>query len=156
MSDERDLQAIDGFLELIETVARNPYQRDRVLGAAGVRLSGAGLNALRLIAKLGPIAGTDVARRLGVDQSTASRQIKPLEDAGLLARTADEADRRVAWLEITDQGRAVLARVHGMRRADLELVLADWSTEERADLARLLDRFKQSMLDAPARRVVAS
>ena len=62
----------------------------------------------------------------------------------------------MAWLEITDQGRAVLDRVHGMRRADLELVLADWSAEERADLARLLDRFKRSMLDAPARRVVAS
>jgi DNA-binding MarR family transcriptional regulator len=146
-----DLRTIDGFLELIESIARSPFQRDRVLGAAGTRVSGAGLNALRLIAREGPVAGTEVARRLGVDQSTASRQIRPLEEAGLVGRTSDEADRRVAWLAITDAGRAVLERVHGMRRADLDLVLADWSDTDRSQLADLLERFRASMLQAPAR-----
>jgi DNA-binding MarR family transcriptional regulator len=148
---EDELRTIDGFIELIESVARSPHQRERVLGTAGVRLSGAGLNALRLIARSGPIAVTDVARNLGVDQSTASRQIRPLEDAGLLHRTADTSDRRVAWLEVTDRGQAVLDRVHGLRRDDLALVLSDWSNEDRAHLARLLERFKDSMLETPAR-----
>ncbi len=150
------LEAIDGFIEFIETVARSPFQRERVLGAAKARLSGAGLNALRLIARNGPIAGTEVARQLGVDQSTASRQIRPLEDAGLITRTTDEADRRVAWLEATADGRAVLDRIHGQRRADAELVLADWSDEDVASLAQLLERFKASMLDSSARRAEAT
>ena len=149
---EDELRAIDGFIEHIETVARAPYQRERALGAAGTRLSGAGLNALRLISREGPLPVSEVARRLGVDQSTASRQIRPLEDEGLVARTADDADRRVAWLEATDQGRGVLDRVHGLRRDDIEFVLADWTARERAQLARLLDRFRQSMLDARDRR----
>ncbi|MCU1381125.1 MAG: MarR family transcriptional regulator [Acidimicrobiales bacterium] len=155
-ANEDELRAIDSFIEFIETVARSPFQRERVLDAAATKLSGAGLNALRIIARSGPIAGTEVARQLGVDQSTASRQIRPLEDAGLVARNADEADRRVAWLEATDEGRAVLERIHGQRRDDVELVLGDWSAEDRADLARLLERFKQSMLDAPSRRAEAS
>ena len=155
MSREDDLQAIDSFLELIETVARTPYQKDRVLGAAKTRLSGAGLNALRLVARTGPIAVTDVARQLGVDQSTASRQIKPLEDAGLLSRTADTADRRVAWLEVTKAGHDVLDRIHGLRRSDLEIVLGDWSPSDVGQLAALLERFKQSMLDAPQRRAAS-
>jgi DNA-binding MarR family transcriptional regulator len=145
-----ELHAIDRFLELIESVARSPQQRERVLDAAGVPLSGAGLNALRLIARHGPLPVTEVARRLGVDQSTASRQIKPLEDGGLLDRTADDADRRVAWLAVTEDGRGVLARVHDLRRHDLALVLADWSARERSELARLLDRFRHDLIDAPA------
>lgn len=153
---EEQLRAIDEFIEFIETVARSPFQRERVLGAAKARISGAGLTALRLIARNGPIAGTEVARRLGVDQSTASRQIRPLEDAGLISRSTDDADRRVAWLEVTDQGRAVLERIHGQRQADAELVLADWSADDVATLAALLDRFKASMLDSTARRAEAS
>ena len=155
MSRDEDLRTIDAFLELIETVARTPYQKDRVLGAAKTRLSGAGLNALRLVARSGPIAVTEVARRLGVDQSTASRQIKPLEDAGLVSRTADTSDRRVAWLEITAEGEDVLERIHGLRRGDLDLVLGDWSTTDVQRLAELLERFKQSMLDAPQRRAAS-
>ena len=153
---EDQLRAIDEFIEFIETVARSPFQRERVLGAAKSRISGAGLNALRLIARNGPIAGTEVARQLGVDQSTASRQIRPLEEAGLISRSTDEADRRVAWLEATDAGRAVLDRIHGQRRADAELVLADWSADDVEALATLLDRFKHSMLDSTARRAEAS
>jgi DNA-binding MarR family transcriptional regulator len=144
---EDQLRSIDEFIEFIETVARSPFQRERVLGAAKAKVSGAGLTALRLIARHGPIAGTDVAKRLGVDQSTASRQIRPLEDAGLISRSTDEVDRRVAWLEATDDGRQVLERIHGQRRTDAERVLEDWSADDVADLARLLDRFKQSMLD---------
>ena len=149
---EDELRAIDEFIEYIETVARTPYQRDRALNAAGTHVSGAGLNALRLIAREGPLPVNEVARRMGVDQSTASRQIRPLEDSALVARTADEADRRVAWLAATANGRALLDRVHGMRRDDIEFVLADWPARDRAQLARLLDKFKQSMQDAPGQR----
>ena len=152
---EDELRAIDEFIEYIETVARTPYQRDRALGAAGTRVSGAGLNALRLIIREGPLPVNEVARRMGVDQSTASRQIKPIEDAGLVARTSDEADRRVAWLAITREGTALLDRIHQMRRDDLDHVLAGWSDRERAQLARTLERFKQAMLDATARRAVS-
>ena len=149
---EDELRSIDEFIEYIETVARAPYQRDRALNAAGTHVSGAGLNALRLIAREGPLPVNEVARRMGVDQSTASRQIRPLEDGGLVARTADEADRRVAWLEATSDGRALLDRVHGLRRDDIEFVLGEWPARDRAQLARLLDKFKQSMLEAPNRR----
>ncbi len=151
-----ELRAIDSFIEFIETVARSPFQRERVLNAAATKLSGAGLTALRLIARDGPIAGTEVARRLGVDQSTASRQIRPLEDAGLIARTTDDADRRVAWLEVSDEGRAVLERIHGQRRADARLVLDDWPAKDVSELARLLQRFQHSMIDSSARRAEAS
>jgi len=153
---EDELRAIDGFIELIEMVARNPVQKHRVLGVVGTPVSGAGLNALRIIARSGPIPVTEVAKRLGVDQSTASRQIRPLEDAGLVARTADDADRRVAWLAVTKDGQGVLDRIHRLRRDDLDHVLHDWSDGDRAALAGLLARFKESMLDATAGQPAAN
>jgi DNA-binding MarR family transcriptional regulator len=149
---EDELRAIDEFIEYVETVARSPYQRDRALKAAGTRVSGAGLNTLRLIVREGPLPVNEVARRMGVDQSTASRQIRPLEDGGLVGRTEDEADRRVAWLVATADGLALVERVHGMRRDDIEFVFAEWPARDRAQLARLLDKLKQSMQDAPGRR----
>ena len=79
-----------------------------------------------------------------------------IDPAGLIARTTDDADRRVAWLEATADGRAVLERIHGQRRKDAERVLGDWSGKDVSELARLLARFQQSMIDAATDRVEAS
>ena len=143
-----DLATINEFIELIESVARQPRQRERVLDAAGAPLSRAGLAALRIVDRHGPMPVTEVSRRLGVDQSTASRQIRPLEEANLLDREADPADRRVAWLQVTPAGVALLERVRALRLRDLEVVLRSWSRRDRAQLASLLDRFRSSMFNA--------
>ena len=143
MSDP--LTSIDGFIAYLEGVARRPQQRQRVLDAAGARLSGAGLHVLRVLHWEGPLPMNDLARRLGVDQSTLSRQVRPLEDDGLIDRTADEQDKRVAVVEVSAAGRKVLDRVHRLRRRDLEVVLAEWDDDEREQLALILNRFRASM-----------
>ena len=143
MSDP--LTSIDGFIAHIEGVARRPQQRQRVLDAAGFRLSGAGLHVLRVLHWEGPLAMNDLARSLGVDQSTLSRQVRPLEDEGLVDRSVDEQDKRVAVVAVSAAGRKVLDRIHRLRRRDLEVVLDGWDEHDRAELARLLDQFRSSM-----------
>ena len=52
---------------------------------------------------------SEVARRLQVDQSTASRHVRPLEELASAHRApADAADRRVAWLRVTPTGQRLL------------------------------------------------
>ena len=145
------LTTIDGFIVFLESVARRPRQKHRVLDAAGTRLSGAGLHVLRVLHWAGSLPMSDLARRLEVDQSTLSRQVRPLEDDGLVERTAGEADKRVAVLRLSASGRKVLDRIHRLRRRDLEVVLAGWTDDDRAELARLLDRFRASMTASPER-----
>lgn len=143
---DADLAAIHDFATLIATNARSARQRDRVLRAAGVPLTPAGLAVMRIVERHGPVVVSEVARRLGVDQSTASRQIRPVEELGLVSRTTDEADRRVAWLELTDEGSTLLGRVDDVALHDFDVALADWSKADRALLAKLLERFRVDLL----------
>jgi DNA-binding MarR family transcriptional regulator len=139
------LYALYEFTELVAANVRSARQRERVLHAARVPLTRAGLNVLRIVQRHAPIAVSDLARRLGVDQSTASRQLRPLEEQRLVARAGDDADRRVAWLSLTPRGRRVLERTTEVWLADYEDALTDWSAADRAALAELLDRLRNDL-----------
>jgi DNA-binding MarR family transcriptional regulator len=138
--------AIHEFASLVAINARSSRQRDRVLRAAGVPLTGANLDALRTIERHGPMAMSDVARRLRVDQSTATRQVRPLEDQGLVARTTDLADRRIALVALTPDGVTLLARVTGVALHDYETAMGGWSAADREQLGVLLDRLRHDLL----------
>ncbi|MEU2626211.1 MULTISPECIES: MarR family winged helix-turn-helix transcriptional regulator [Kitasatospora] len=84
---------------------------------------------------------TEAAAALGVDQPRASRLAAQALAAGLLHREADRTDGRRSLLRLTADGRALLDRVHAFRRGVVAETTADWSPEDRADLARLLGRF---------------
>jgi DNA-binding MarR family transcriptional regulator len=139
------LYALYEFTELIAANVRSERQRERVMRAAKVPLTRAGLGALRILERHAPMAVSDLARRLDVDQSTVSRQLRPLEEQRLVARTVDDEDRRVAWLALTAKGRRVLERTSEVWVADYELALTDWSAADRTRLGELLDRLRHDL-----------
>ncbi len=141
-----DVLAIHEFATLVAINARSGRQRERVLRAAGVPLTGANLDALRTIERHGPMAMSDVARRLRVDQSTATRQVRPLEDQGLVLRTTDPADRRIALVALTPDGVTLLARVTDVALHDYETAIGAWSATDRRQLGTLLDRLRRDLL----------
>ena len=141
-----DLERIHEFTSLVIASTRSPRQRERLQRALGLQMSETNLGALRLIERHGPIAVTDVARRLEIDQSNASRQIRALEEQDLVTRRVDPDDRRVARLAVTSAGRKVLARVRAIALNDYAVALEDWSARDRAQLADLLDRFRAALL----------
>jgi DNA-binding MarR family transcriptional regulator len=142
----RDLERIHEFTSLLIASMRSPRQRDRLQRALGLSLSETNLGTLGLVQRYGPVAVSDVARRLEVDLSNASRQLRALEDQGLVARRIDRDDRRVARVAITAAGRRVLERARALALNDYAVALDDWSARDRAQLAELLDRFRASLL----------
>jgi DNA-binding MarR family transcriptional regulator len=147
--DSRDdpvLERIHEFMSLVIASTRSPRQRDRLQRALGLSLSETNLGALQLVHRHGPLAVSDVARRLEVDLSNASRQLRALEDQGLVARRVDPADRRVARFVVTAAGRRVLERVRAVALNDYAVALDDWSARDRRQLATLLDRFREALL----------
>ena len=142
------LLAVHDFTTLVTASARSARQHERILHAAGVSLTPAGLTALRVVERFGPIVVTDVARRLDVDQSTASRQIRPLEEQALIERRSDGDDGRVSWLRLTEAGERVLAQVRDVFLNDFAVVLADWAPQDRDRLGTLLERFRVDLLAA--------
>jgi DNA-binding MarR family transcriptional regulator len=148
--DDPAVLAVHELADLIAASARSSSQRDRVVRAARVPLTGAGLVALRAVERHGPIAVSEVARRLAVDQSTASRQLRPLEEEGLVTRATDPADRRSARLAVTPKGRRLLDRVRAVSLNDYAVALSDWSDADRATLAALVHRLRVALLHTRA------
>jgi DNA-binding MarR family transcriptional regulator len=141
-----DLERIHEFTSLLIASTRSPRQRERLQRALGIALSETNLGVLRLVQRHGPVAVSDVARRLEVDLSNASRQLRALEDQGLVTRAVDPDDRRVARVAITAAGRRVLDRTRAIALNDYSVALDDWSARDRAQLAELLDRFRRALL----------
>ncbi len=126
------------YNELVAASARSAAQRERIVRAAALPLTGAGLSLLGLVARHGPIAVGDVARRVGVNASTASRQLRPLEELELIARDVDPADARIARLRTTRAGERALERARDVMLNDYRVALRDWSRADRDRLAELL------------------
>ncbi|GGS92045.1 MarR family winged helix-turn-helix transcriptional regulator [Streptomyces chromofuscus] len=88
---------------------------------------------------------TDLAAYIGVGKATMSRQLRALEDLGLVAREPDPADGRAWLVHLTDEGRTRVQRVREARRARYVSKLAHWDRDEVAELARLLHRLNSGM-----------
>lgn len=140
------LQAVHDFAELIAASARSSVQRERIGRATGSPVTSASLAALRTIDHLGTPTVSAVARRLRLDQSTLSRQVRPLEDQGLVERRAAAGDRRAVRLRSTARGRRLLRRIRDVALNDYDVATGDWSEEDRALLGRLLERLRVDLL----------
>jgi len=88
---------------------------------------------------------TELAAYIGVGKATMSRQLRALEDLGLVAREPDPADGRAWLVHLTDEGRARFRTVREARRARYVRELAAWDRVEVAELARLLRQLNAGM-----------
>ena len=98
------------------------------------------LVALTYLEDHGPSAQQTLIEALGLDASNLVALLNELEDAGLIVRRRDRADRRRGIIELSPDGERMLlagrSRARGGRRRDT----AALSAEERATLNELLAR----------------
>ena len=90
---------------------------------------------------------TSVAAALNIDQPRASKLVAATVAAGLVRREADQADGRRALLVRTPAGRRLSAQAHAFRRQVFGEAMADWPAADRAEFARLLSRFVESLTE---------
>lgn len=86
-----------------------------------------------------------LAERLRIDPSTATRAVQRLVAGGLAERFASPDDGRVVMVRVTEQGRDRHAEVDARRSYAMARILSEFSRDERADLAGLLDRFIEAL-----------
>ena len=93
--------------------------------------------ALATIDRHGPLTPSELAARERIQRPTATRVIARLEEAGLVDRTPDPADRRsCARRRRARRARELLARVRTRKDAYLSRRLRDLDADERATLDR--------------------
>jgi DNA-binding MarR family transcriptional regulator len=88
---------------------------------------------------------TSVAAALSIDQPRASKLVAAAVAAGLVRREADQADGRRALLVRTPAGQHLSAEAHAFRRQIFSEAMAEWPAADRAEFARLLARFAESL-----------
>jgi DNA-binding MarR family transcriptional regulator len=150
------LAAQDNLPQLLEDVVREIYR----LGAVNREVQRravpehppACLQALALLARTDASRVSDIAERLRIDLSVASRQVAVLESSGWVTRQRDPRDGRARQLEVTTAGQAVLEDAHERMVNAYGRVLEGWSEEEIRALtgavSRLRDDFARLAADA--------
>ncbi|MCX4513222.1 MarR family transcriptional regulator [Streptomyces sp. NBC_01619] len=83
---------------------------------------------------------TELAAYFGVGKATMSRQLRALEELGLVVREPDPADGRASLVRLTEEGLTRFRAVRKARRDRYVRKLADWDRGEVAELARLLQQ----------------
>ncbi|HEU5043225.1 MAG TPA: MarR family transcriptional regulator [Nocardioidaceae bacterium] len=137
---------VDKQIEQQMTVLLRRVQRIHVSTSEGdVYLDRSAYGIMCRLADEGPQRLGSFATAFGLDPSTITRQVQALERTGLAARTTDVTDRRASILDLTEEGREVLARTRAYRRQRLRDAMSDWSDEDKFEVARLLTKLNTSL-----------
>ncbi|QJW48731.1 winged helix-turn-helix transcriptional regulator [bacterium BFN5] len=79
---------------------------DRVLEPSGLKVTQFSL--LKHVEQLGPIAISELAKEVRIDRTTLNRNMKPLEDAGLIVISPGR-DSRIKEVALSDAGKRAVA-----------------------------------------------
>ena len=102
--------------------------------------------ALSTIERRGPLTPSELAEIERVQRPTVTRIVARLGEAGLIERTTDEHDRRVARLQVTGDGRKLLRALRTRKTAYLAKRIDKLDPNEREVLERAAEILER-MLD---------
>src|ERR1700735_4456623 len=131
---------------LIAQIARVVRQRfEQVLNPLG--LSQRDVIALTYLRGHGPTPQQLLAERLRLDASSMVCLLNDLEEAELVLRRRDRADRRRAIVQLSDKGERTLREVDDAVDVVEQEMLTGLDPEERSTLQRLLARLHFGVAD---------
>ncbi|MEZ4289756.1 MAG: MarR family transcriptional regulator [Myxococcota bacterium] len=148
-ADEALERALEGLFRL---GANRRFDQHQAI-AVGAVVTRAGYAVLRSLADHETLTVGGLAEACAMDAATASRQVLPLVDEGLVERRAGAEDARRVELSLTPRGRAVYDRIVDYRLGQLTGVLESWSQRDRRAARRArLDSRARPRRDSAGRR----
>jgi DNA-binding MarR family transcriptional regulator len=137
--------AIERAWYLVVRLSSSNAMHDAILNAAGLEFDRSAYPLLASLAELGPLRIRQLADEVHLNPSTVSRQLVPLEEAGLIVRTTDDMDARASLIGLSRKGTKVLTKIREARHRMLLSLLDDgWTLRDRnrleSSLTRLADR----------------
>jgi DNA-binding MarR family transcriptional regulator len=106
----------------------------------GTKLTPSKLRALELLAEHDGLRVGELADRVGVDDTTATRLVDRLEELGLAERHGEDSDRRATLVELTDEGSELISGVAAQRQRFFADILATLEPDERIQLVELTEK----------------
>ena len=138
-AEEADDELIEAFAiasrALVAIAARS------LADLSGVEITLPQYRALIILATQGPQRGTDLAGRLNVNASTASRMVDRLVKKKLARRRREEADRRAVTIDLTNAGIKLVQDATMSRRLEIKRILQDVPRANRQPLVEAMIAF---------------
>ena len=141
----RPLERLDAALGRLRRLWDSPGIKQRIWDDLGQRVEPALFRTLRAVeAEDAPGVG-DIADRLHVDTSTASRLLDQAASRGFISRARHPADGRRSVIGLTVAGAELLRQATAARGRLLADLTDGWPQDDVAVLATLLDRLAESV-----------
>ncbi len=129
----------------------------------GLDLSGRQTGMLMQIGYHQPVRLKELCRRLHIPTESLDKLFRQLQDKGLARTTATEnpegpipvtGDAPEPAIMLTEQGQEVYQKLVAARRSGLDKLLEGWAPEQHEDLANLLTRLSQVVVDSKEGKVL--
>ncbi|MGH8890848.1 MAG: MarR family winged helix-turn-helix transcriptional regulator [Acidothermaceae bacterium] len=117
---------------------------------AAAGLTPSQLSALATVEEHGSVRMSDLATLESVGAPVATRVVDSLEKLGYVARIADPSDGRACLIDLTDDGRSVLAELWSTRAAVLSTRISRLSAQQVDVLAAALPVLEALVRDGSA------
>jgi DNA-binding MarR family transcriptional regulator len=121
---------------------------------ATAKLTPTSLRALDVLGRAGGLRVGELAERVGVDETTATRLADRLERAGFASRRSVASDRRATEVVLTGTGERMARAAARERLRFFVDVLSALDPHEREELVRLTAKASEA-LDATSRELIA-
>jgi DNA-binding MarR family transcriptional regulator len=102
---------------------------------------------LRTLEAVGPADICTLAAGLGLDPSTAGRQVAVMAGKGLVERTPAATDRRRTIISPTEDGLARMNAARALRQESIAELLTGWSRQDLATLADMFTRYNRAVAE---------
>jgi MarR family 2-MHQ and catechol resistance regulon transcriptional repressor len=109
--------------------------------AAGHGLTLTQFGVLEALYHSGDMTVGEVRDRILSSDGTIPVVVRNLEGRGLITRREDERDRRRHILSLTDDGRALIAKVYPENERMIKRQMSVWTAEDKRRLSGLLRKF---------------
>jgi DNA-binding MarR family transcriptional regulator len=149
--EEAEVAAAERALERLFRLTSSRKLQSKQTAVVGADVTRGGYAVLRCVDEAGELSLGDVARLCSMDPAAAGRQVKNLEDEGLLERRVGVDDGRVTVVRLTADGRRVYRRIVTFRNGFMAEVLDGWPVRDRAELVRLVGRLVDDIKSVPIR-----
>ncbi len=144
----------DRFARAVQTVARGLGRISRERARAD-EVTPQQAETLQLIAERGAVSTSTLATLLGIDPSTASRNLAGLQDAGLVTRKKATDDGRQTDVRLTPKGKRAADAVAASSAQALSNVLEKINRGDRQKVLDALDALAKAIdenaVNGPAR-----
>jgi DNA-binding MarR family transcriptional regulator len=105
------------------------------------------LVCLNCIAEHSPISASEISKQIHVSKSTLVGIIDRLEEKGFITRVRNSKDRRLVFIEITRDGKAMIKKAPSLLQDKLTEKLAQLTETEQKKIANSLEKLVD-MMDA--------